>query len=263
MIVNVRITGRGEQTLVLSHGYGGSQSTWDHLLPHLSQSHRLLLFDWNFHGAGAAGNLSKFSSFAAFADALIALLDQSRLKAVVFVGHSMSGMIGCIASVKRPDLFSHLALVAASPRYLNSDDYEGGFERVEIDNLLSNIELNFQTWADNFIALAIGQDDPVAVEKLRKSFKSMKPEIALVLAKTIFLGDMRDVLGKVEVPSTIIQVSNDFVAPVSVGCYMQSRMKGKASLEIIDSDGHFPQLIASQKLLEVLERVLVHSNKTS
>ncbi|RWW76762.1 hypothetical protein BHE74_00015112 [Ensete ventricosum] len=113
MITNVRIAGKGEQAVVLSHGYGGSQSTWDHVVAHLSQRYRLLLFDWNFKGAVDA---SKYSSFTAMADALIALIDQLNLKGTVFLGHSMSGMIGCVASVKRPDLFSHLVLIAASPR---------------------------------------------------------------------------------------------------------------------------------------------------
>ncbi|THU58583.1 hypothetical protein C4D60_Mb03t15900 [Musa balbisiana] len=113
MITNVRIEGKGEQAVVLSHGYGGSQSTWDHVVPPLSQRYRLLLFDWNFKGAIDA---SKYSSFTAFADALIALIDRLKLKGTVFLGHSMSGMIGCIASVKRPDLFGHLVLIAASPR---------------------------------------------------------------------------------------------------------------------------------------------------
>ncbi|URD92083.1 hydrolase, alpha beta fold family protein [Musa troglodytarum] len=257
MITNVRIAGKGEQAVVLSHGYGGSQSTWDHVVPHLSQMYRLLLFDWNFEGAVDA---SKYSSFTAFADALIALIDRLKLKGTVFLGHSMSGMIGCIASVKRPDLFSHLVLIAASPRYLNSDDYYGGFERAEIDDVLSNIEFNFDAWAENFIVLVIGADDPISVDKLGRSFKSMRSEIALALAKTIFLGDMRHTLDKVEVPCTVIQVSNDFVAPVSVGRYMQNRIKGKATLEMIDSDGHFPHLTVPHKLLEILDRVMV-SNK--
>lgn len=145
-------------------------------------------------------------------------------------------------------------------RYLNSDDYEGGFERAEIDSVLSNIEFNFHAWAENFILLVIGADDPISVDKLGRSFKSMRSEIALALAKTIFLGDMRHTLDEVEVPCTIIQVSNDFVAPVSVGRYMQSRIKGMATLEMIDSDGHFPQLTVPHKLLEILDRVMV-SNK--
>lgn len=140
---------------------------------------------------------------------------------------------------------------------MNSEEYEGGFERVDVDSILSSIESNFHAWADSFVVLAVGHGDAAAVEQLRASFKRMRPDIALALGKTIFLGDMRHVLDKVEVPSTIVQVSDDFAVPVSVGRYIQSKMKGKASLEIIKSDGHFPQLVAAQQLLEILDRVLL------
>ncbi|XP_008810138.2 strigolactone esterase D14 [Phoenix dactylifera] len=257
---NARIVGNGEQTVVFSHGYGGSQSIWDDVVPHLSQRYQLLLFDWNFSGtadnSGKALELAKYSSFTAFADDLISLIDEMNLNGVIFIGHSMSGMIGCIASVKRPDLFSHLVLIGASPRYLNSEDYEGGFERTEVENMFTNIESNFQSWAESFVRLVIGANDHIFIEKFRRSFLKMRPDIALCAARMIFLSDLRDVLEEVEVACTIIQGTNDVVVPTSVAHFMQQEMKGKATVETIDSAGHFPQLTAHRMLLEVLDRVL-------
>lgn len=118
--MNAKIVGCGEQTLVLSHGYGGSQAVWDDVLPDLSQRYRVLLFDWSFSSAVdpsiAVFDASKYSSLSAFADDLISLLDEKKIEGVVYVGHSMAGMIGCIASVQRPDLFTQLVLIGASPR---------------------------------------------------------------------------------------------------------------------------------------------------
>jgi pimeloyl-ACP methyl ester carboxylesterase len=79
------------------------------------------MFDWPFSGYVKDENLYdplKYSSLEAFADDLITLLDQMELKVVTFVGHSMSGMIGCLASIKRPQLFKRLILLGASPRYI-------------------------------------------------------------------------------------------------------------------------------------------------
>ncbi|XP_008775243.2 strigolactone esterase D14-like [Phoenix dactylifera] len=258
---NARIVGNGEQTVVLSHGYGGSQSVWDNVVSRLTQRYQVLLFDWNFSGAtdeysGKPLELSKYSSFTAFADDLISLIDETNLDGVIFIGHSMSGMIGCIASVKRPDLFSHLVLIGASPRYLNSEGYEGGFERMEVEKMFVAIESNFQSWAQSFVTLAIGVNDPISIETFKRSFLQMRPDIALSVAKMIFLSDLRDVLGKVEVPCTIIQGTNDIVVPTSVARYIQHKMKGKAMVEIIRFDGHFPQLTAHQMLMEALDRVL-------
>ncbi|ONK59420.1 uncharacterized protein A4U43_C08F6250 [Asparagus officinalis] len=201
--MNAKIVGNGDKTLVLAHGYGGSLSIWDYVLPRLSQSNRVLLFNWSFSSSVdpliSPFDPTKYSSLSAFADDLIALLDEMKMEGVVYVGHSMAGMIGCIASVKRPDLFSHLVLIGASPRYLNSDDYKGGFDRKEVENIFSVIISNFTTWARNFATLAMATSDPVPIEKFCKSFLGMRPETALSVAKAIFLSDWRDILEKIEI----------------------------------------------------------------
>ncbi|XP_042466784.1 strigolactone esterase D14-like [Zingiber officinale] len=278
LIANVRLIGEGEPTVVLAHGYGIDQSTWDLLLPHLSRSHRLLLFDWNFAGAGSGIadadehgivdtdegglDLSSWSSLSALAEAVVALMERLQVRGAILVGHSMSAMIGCIASTRNPRLFSHLVLLSASPRYLNSGDgYEGGFEMTNVEQLLSNIKSDFHSWIDNFIPLAVGITGAAAtmVDKFKASFRSMKPAIAYTVARAVFLCDLRDIVDEVETPTTIIQTSNDFVVPVAVGRYLQRRInKGQATLEIIDGDGHFPQLVAVPELLQILDRVLQH-----
>uniref|UniRef100_A0ACD6ATM7 Uncharacterized protein n=2 Tax=Avena sativa TaxID=4498 RepID=A0ACD6ATM7_AVESA len=121
MYLNPRIVGCGERTLVLSHGYGGSQAIWDKVLPHLSKSNKVLLFDWDFARAAAGEDEDEERyTFSRFADELVALMDEVKLKGAVFVGHSMAGMVGCIASIRRPDLFTHLVLVGASPRFVHT-----------------------------------------------------------------------------------------------------------------------------------------------
>lgn len=140
-------------------------------------------------------------------------------------------------------------------RYLNSEDYVGGFEKEDVDGLLSSIETNFQEWAPKFVAVAIGVNNSAFIKTLGRSFCAMRPDVALAVARTIFLGDHRDVLDEVDVPCTIIQTTDDFAVPVSVGQYMQSKMR-EASLEIIVAGGHFPQLTAHDLVIEILGRVL-------
>lgn len=264
MYLNPRIVGCGERTLVLSHGYGGSQAIWDKVLPHLSRRNKVLLFDWDFStnaaeaddgGAADGGERGGRYTFSRFADELVALMDKMKLSGAVYVGHSMAGMIGCIASIKRPDLFTHLVLVGASPRYMNSEDYEGGFDASDIEAMLASIASDFRGWAEGFVPLALGSTDPSAVETLARSFFAMDPRVAHGLARMIFVGDQREVLDDVAVPCTLVHVSRDFAAPPFVGRYMQARMRA-AAMYAIDSVGHFPQLIAPDELLRILGRVL-------
>ena len=122
--------------------------------------------------------------------------------------------------------------------------------------MLSNIESNFDSWAEAFIPLLIGADDPPAIKKLGNDFKRMKPNAALSVARTIFLGDYRDILDRVEVPCTLVHGTSDAAVPLSVGRYMKSRMRGQATLEVIEMDGHFPQLTVPEKLIDVLDRAM-------
>ncbi|XP_062090722.1 probable esterase KAI2 [Humulus lupulus] len=261
--MNAKTTGSGNETVVLSHGFGGDQSVWDKIVPDLAKHFQVLVFDWPFAGTAVKDDGStlfdpvKHSSYEGFANDLIGLLEELNLKSVVFVGHSMSAMIGCIASVKRPQLFNSLVLVGASPRYINTDDYEGGFEKSEIEDIISNVESNFYNWATHFSTLVVDTCDPHSVDKFAKCLSRMNPGVALQLAKMVFYSDERDVLERVEIPCTIIQTSSDIVVPDSVGFYMQKKIKGPSTVEIIsNAKGHFPQLTTHHEFLDVLRVVL-------
>ncbi|CAI9766560.1 unnamed protein product [Fraxinus pennsylvanica] len=257
--MNAKIMGSGKETLVLAHGFGADQSIWDKILPYLADRYQVVVFDWCFSGAVKDPDLydaAKYSTYDAFADDLICLLEEMKVKSSVFVGHSMSGMIGCITSIKRPDLFHKLILVATSPRFINLEDYEGGFELSGVEQIFSSIESNYEEWTSSFAALVVDPIDPGSVEKFEKSLKRLRPEVALTLSKTVFLMDYRDMLEKVTTPCYIIQTRNDIVVPNSVPKYMQNKIKGESKVEIIDTTGHFPQLTAHHEFMEVIDAFL-------
>nr|AFK46821.1 unknown [Lotus japonicus] len=224
--LNAKIEGLGTETLVFAHGYGTDKSIWDKITPFFVENYRVVVFDWAFSGAVEDESLYdpvKYSSLEAFADDLLALMDQMDLKDVTFVGHSMSGMIGCLASIQRPQLFKRLILLGASPRYINTDDYEGGFTSSDIEQLLVNIESNYENWASAFSSLVVDPNDEPSVNKFRECLKRMRGEVPVSLAKTVFCCDYRDILEKVETACTIIQSSNEMVVPYSVALYMEKK----------------------------------------
>lgn len=256
--MNTRIIGSGDETIILGHGYGTDQSIWDKVVPYLAQKYKVVVFDWSFSGAIKDPNLFdavRHTCYDAFADDLIALMEELKLESSTFVGHSMSGMIGCIASIKRPHLFKRLILVGSSPRYINSEGYEGGFGCSDIEQILSNIESNYEQWASSFASLVVDTNDPHSVQKVTNCLKRMRQEVALPVAKTVFLSDERDTLDKITTPCTIIQPTNDIVVPNSIAEFMKKKIKlGKSTVEIVEADGHFPQLTAHVQFNEVLGR---------
>ncbi|GAA0150730.1 hypothetical protein Leryth_022199 [Lithospermum erythrorhizon] len=255
------IVSEGKETLILAHGYGLDQSVWEKVLPNLVENYQVLVFDWSFSGAIKDPNLfdsGKYTSYDAFADDLITIMDEMNLSSTIYVGHSMSGMIGCIASIKRPELFKKLVLVSASPRFKNSEDYEGGFEESDIEQLISNIEHNYEIWSTSFPTAVVDANDPPSIQMFEGCLKRMRPKVALDVAKVVFLSDERSILEKVVTPCTIIQTKKDLAVPNCVPKYMQSKINAESSIEIIDTEGHFPQLTAHVQFLDVLDKAINH-----
>ena len=141
-------------------------------------------------------------------------------------------------------------------RFINLEEYEGGFNIPEMEEMFQNIEEKYDVWSSNFASIAMDPSDPPSVDKFDKCLKRMGVEIALPLAKTVFLSDYRHILDKVITPCTIIQTKVDFAVPNSVPTYMHNTIKGESTVEIINTHGHFPQLTAHQEFLDVIHRIL-------
>ncbi|KAK4753953.1 hypothetical protein SAY87_002057 [Trapa incisa] len=267
--MNAKILGSGPTTVVLAHGFGGNQSVWDKIVPPLVQSnYQVLLFDWAFSGSVEAVHSLhdpvRHASYDGFASDLVKLLEEMMVKSVALVGHSMSGMIGCLASIKRPDLFQRLVLLCASPRYVNTDDFQGGFEDSDVENLISSIESDYAAWATGFSGLVVDPNHPASADKFCKCLLQMRPEVALPLAKTVFYSDHREILRDVPVPCHIVHATKDIVVPNSVALYMQAQIgAGKSTLEMMEIEGHFPQMTAPGQLIAVLRRLLAGASDSA
>nr|ABK23563.1 unknown [Picea sitchensis] len=262
-VLNVRVTGSGERVVVLSHGFGGDQSMWKDILPYLVPDFKVIVFDLVFAGSVDPKHFDfdqSSNSLAAYADDILAILEELKIDRCMYVGHSVSGMLGCLASIKRPELFERLILLGASPRYLNDESYEGGSERGEIDGILSTIKSNYSAWVSGFVPLLIGVDQPSIVDDLSRKWLSIKPEIAFPVAKSIFECDLRSILTDVKTPCSIIQTRKDVVVPSSVPYYMQRNLGGENnSVHILDIDGHLPQLTSTHLLAKLLTQLLAGS----
>src|ERR1044072_4555179 len=118
---NVRVSGQGGRAMVFAHGFGCDQNMWRFVAPEFERDFKVVLFD--HVGAGgsdlAAYDKTKYSTLGGYADDLVQIGSALGLKDAVFVGHSVSAMIGILASLKAPDLFGRLVLVGPSARYID------------------------------------------------------------------------------------------------------------------------------------------------
>ncbi|KMZ61301.1 putative esterase D14L [Zostera marina] len=261
---NVRVFGEKspeKQTVVLAHGFGTDQSVWKYLVPHLTADYRVILYD-NM-GAGPTNpeyfDFDRYSSLDGYAYDLLAILESQMVNSCIFVGHSVSAAIGVIASISRPELFTKIVMLAASPRYLNDGDYYGGFEEDDLAQIFSAMTSNFKSWVNGFAPLVVGGDmKSDVVQEFSRTLFNIQPDIAITVAKTIFQSDLRQLLKLVTVPCHILQSTKDLAVPVAVSEYLHRNLSGLSIVEVMGSDGHLPQLSSPDIVIPVLLKHIVH-----
>ncbi|GER55081.1 karrikin insensitive 2 divergent 13 [Striga asiatica] len=254
---NVTILGSGETTVVLSHGYGTDQSVWKHLVPHLIDDYRVLLYD-NM-GAGTTNpdyfDFERYSSLEGYSYDLIAILEEFQVSRCIYVGHSMSAMAGAVASIFRPDLFHKLVMVTPTPRITNTEEYYGGFEQKEIDEALRAMEENFESSSLGHAPLLLACDlESVALQEYCRTLFNMRPDIAYCMTRMICGLDLRPYLRHITVPCHIIHSSKDIMVPVSVGEYLSNNLGGPSVVEMMPTEGHLPHLSAPEVTIPVVLR---------
>jgi sigma-B regulation protein RsbQ len=229
---------------MFAHGFGCDQSMWRYVAPAFEEDYRVVLFDYVGCGKSdwSAWNEDRYGSLRGYARDVLDILDAFDLRDVVFVGHSVSAMIGMLASIEAPQRFSRLIQIGPSPRYVNEADYVGGFERKDIEGLLDLMEKNYVGWAA-FLAPVVmkNTDRGELAQELQASFCATDPRVTRHFARVTFLSDNRADVPKVTVPSLILQCSDDAIAPDCVGEYLHRALRG-STFRKMSASGHCPHM---------------------
>jgi sigma-B regulation protein RsbQ len=255
---NVQIQGGGSTTMIFAHGFGCDQNMWRFMAPRFAEKYRVVTFDLVGSGASdlAAYDASKYASLDGYADDLLEIAGNFAKGPILFVGHSVSGMVGMLADLKAPGTFAAHLMIGPSPCYVNDGDYIGGFERDDIDSLLDALESNYLGWASSMAPAIMGvRERPEFGEELTASFCRTDPEIAKQFARATFLSDNRKELPRLKTPTLIVQSSEDLIAPVVVGEYMHKALSD-SMLRIVANTGHCPHLSAPGPTCDAIEEFL-------
>jgi len=244
--------------MLFAHGFGCDQQMWRFVAPAFEADYKTVLFD--HIGAGqsdlAAYDPERHGTLEGYAEDVVTICRDLELDDVIFVGHSVSAMIGVLAARRAPDLFASLVLVGPSPRYINEEGYVGGFDRTAIEELLDSLDSNYLGWSTAMAPVIMGNPDrPQLGEELTNSFCRTDPDIARRFARVTFLSDNRDDLAKVSTPALVLQCTNDVIAPVAVGEYVRDTMPN-ATMTMLSATGHCPNLSAPEETVDAIRRFL-------
>jgi sigma-B regulation protein RsbQ len=255
----VRVSGvPSGRPILFAHGFGCDQGMWRFVAPDFEVDHRVVLFDQV--GAGnsdlSAYDPDKYGSLRGYASDVVEICRELGLTDVVYVGHSVSAMIGVLALQQAPELFGALVMVGPSPRYVNDEEYTGGFTRADIVAMLDSLESNHLGWSAQMAPVIMGTPDrPELGEELTNSFCRTDPDIAHRFARVTFLSDNRDDLAAVAVPTLVLQCTDDVIAPEVVGRYVHEAIPGSVFTKL-SATGHCPNLSAPEETTSAIRAFL-------
>jgi sigma-B regulation protein RsbQ len=256
---NVKVSGQGTQPMLFAHGFGCDQNMWRFVTPAFEDDYRIILFDYVGSGKSdlQAYSPERYGDLDGYTQDVLDICAALDLKNIIFVGHSVSGVVGMLASIREPERFERLILVGPSPRYINEPpDYVGGFERADIVGLLDVMEKNYIGWA-NFLAPVVmkNPERPELTQELEESFCSTDPKIARRFAEATFFSDNRGDLAKVTIPSLIMQCSEDAIAPSEVGEYLRRHLP-LSTLRVMRATGHCPHMSHPEETIQIIKEYL-------
>lgn len=248
---NVTVTGRPDgPVIMLAHGFGCDQNMWRLVVPVLAERFRVVLFDYVGSGRSdlSAWDERRYASLDGYADDVLGVCAELDLSDVVFVGHSVSSMVGVLATAREPQRFAKLVMVTPSPCYIDDPGtgYVGGFSAADIDELLESLDSNYLGWSAAMAPVIMGNPErPELGQELTNSFCATDPGMAAVFARTTFLSDSRAELASVSVPTLVLECAQDAIAPREVGAFVHAAIPG-SRLVTLAATGHCPQLSAPE-----------------
>lgn len=256
---NVSIEGNlnAMQTIVFANGFGTNQTAWKTVKAAFEEDYRIVLFD--YPGAGktdpAIYSAVRYNTLRSYAEDLLTILSELQLEGAILVAHSVSSMIGLLASIKSQHFLSKLVFIGASPRYLNDEanQYTGGFTPEVLNSMYETMTSNYYAWASGFSVVAMRNEDrPELGQYFASTLMEIRPDIALSVSKVIFESDIREELGKLDKPTLLLQTKEDIAVPYAVASYLHEHIRG-SQLMVLDAEGHFPHISAAREVVSAIK----------
>ena len=255
---NITIKGKGEKVILFAHGFGCSQAAWRLMTGAFLEDYKVVLFDFVGSGNSDIGAYDKkrYSSLNGYAKDILEICHELSIKDAIFVGHSVSCMIGALAAIEDPSIFNKLFFISPSSRYLNDGDYIGGFEKEDIDALLEIMDNDFTSWAKIISPKIMGNTEiPELTAEMENNFCSANEEVIKDFARVTFLSDNRKDLSKIPVKSITLQCTDDIISPQEAGKYIEENTPGNEMI-VLKATGHCPHMSAPEETTSAIKQFL-------
>jgi pimeloyl-ACP methyl ester carboxylesterase/DNA-binding CsgD family transcriptional regulator len=167
-------------------------------------------------------------------DVLAAVFESLELERVGLYAGSSGGPVACAFAAERADAVERLVLWGS---YAFGGDIADAAARDSILGVVrSHWGLGSRVLTDVFMPAADGSERAAFAEYQREV---ASPELAAQSLESVYSFDVRDLLGRIAAPTTVIHRSADAAIPARLGTELAAAIPG-ATLTTLDGSEHFP-----------------------
>ena len=233
-----RDVGQGP-VLVLLHGWAMSSGVFSDNVPALAKHFRLLIPDLPGHGLSDPGQDYTLSALAAV---LKGWLDSLHIDDCYLLGWSFGGQLAMQLATDT-ELIKRMILVSSTPKFCQSADWDHGLPQTQVRTMQRQFQRDTSSTLDAFVGLMFAGEPDEAQRVVELCEQSVLPEVeaGCEVLKTLRIGDLREQLAKIAVPTMIQHGQRDGIIPVAAGTFLAEQIpNAEASLHA--DVGHAPFL---------------------
>ncbi|MBQ3669021.1 MAG: alpha/beta hydrolase [Clostridia bacterium] len=240
------ISGEGDRTVLLLHGWGGSRKSWLPVERDLKPDMRVINLD--FPGFGESTEPNRPWSVTEYRDITLALIDHLKIDSLELIAHSFGGRVALMLNEARPLLVSKQVLTGCAG-LVNRDAQGGGMaHRLSkvYDNALSRRLLG-EKGVDkikNAVRSHFGSED----------YKNASPMMRECF-KLVVNQNLGYCLSGIKASTLLIWGRNDTATPLWMGERMEREIDDSA-LIVFENSGHFAYLEQYARFIAIVKQFL-------
>ena len=229
----------GGETIVLLHGLGDSAETWARVMPRLARGRRVLAPD--LAGFGRTLAPREGMRLSVLVRYLAGFLDSLGVEKAVLVGNSLGGAVAIRYAAKNPGRVERLFL-------LNSAGL--------LNEVPPELEPGTREEARELVKITFGPEARTPRFFLDDLIRSSQDPARRAYIRSDEPTDVREDLGRIEAPTTIIWGEQDRLIPSDHGAALRDGIAG-SELIMLPGVAHVPQIQAPERVLEIMAERLV------
>lgn len=238
-----QVFGNGPQKIVYVPGWVSNiDLMWDNpqlvsFFKGLSEFATVILFDKR--GTGLSDRITELSTLEDRMDDIRAVMDAVGIEKATLFGHSEGGSASILFAATYPMRTESLITFGVFAKRRYAKNYPWAPTDEERQLVYDMIEDNWGSGEMDLASLAPSMaNDQVFMDWLARYFRSgASPSAAMVLTKMNTQVDIIDILDTVEVPTLLMQRTNDIDVKIEEGRFIHQRIKGSKFVEF-DGEDH-------------------------